>query len=310
MLILYLRLRLKALLRLCKALKAFAPLIVLLAILIGGIVLGNAPKYYITAIYGISILSWHLSRKDRTFLQTCFQRKYVGIYLLDYALRSIPFITFFLIEKAIKETVILLLLSILIAFVPKRSLPILLPAFPFLQKGSYIYQRMGRIILPFYILILVASIIGTYIHNENLVLVTNFIIISGIGMFLYQPIHTPYVFNYISAGHLLKMKCKQAFWNAGIILAPLILCLLLVNLSWSRLETCAACYINGALFFLQTDLLRFICKNDQIVFTMAYIVLSVIAVLSIIILPFTFLSLVITLVLAFYVQSSLKKYLS
>jgi len=43
---------------------------------------------------------------------------------------------------------------------------------------------MGRIFLPFYLVIVAISVIGVYISNANLVLVANFSVASIIGMLL------------------------------------------------------------------------------------------------------------------------------
>jgi len=43
---------------------------------------------------------------------------------------------------------------------------------------------MGRIFLPFYLVIVAISVIGVYISNANLVLVANFSVTSIIGMLL------------------------------------------------------------------------------------------------------------------------------
>ena len=48
---LYLHLRLRTLIRLLKELKVFIPLIVLFGFFIGGIFIGNSPRYYLVIIY-------------------------------------------------------------------------------------------------------------------------------------------------------------------------------------------------------------------------------------------------------------------
>ena len=95
---------------------------------------------------------------------------------------------------------------------------------------------MGRIFLPFYLVIVAISVIGVYISNANLVLVANFSVASIIGMLLSIKVVDPYLLNYVSLTHFFQLKGIYAFGNGGIIMLPMLLCLFFVHSTWGQLQ--------------------------------------------------------------------------
>lgn len=309
MLFLYFYTRFKSLVRLCKELGILACIILSLIFFFFLSIIIKAPEHYTILLFAATGLTWHLSRSDKMFLQTLFGRRHIFIYIAEYLLLSIPFIAIMFSKNSWEGSAVVLVLSFLIPLFPKRYNSLPMPTFPLLLDGSYEYQRMGRMFLPFYLIIFIASTIGVYIYNVNFVFVTNFLIISIIGMFLSIKVNIQYIFNYTDFTHFFRLKCKYAFENTGIIIIPMLLCLFLVNRSWGQLAICISCYINSSLFFLQLELLRFICGSDEIVIFIAYTILFCLFALSTMIPIFTLLSLSIVAVLAYKVRSALKKLL-
>ncbi|PXX23371.1 hypothetical protein EJ73_00720 [Hoylesella shahii DSM 15611 = JCM 12083] len=307
---LYLQFRLKSLLRLCKEVGIFACTILLFIIFILIGITTNAPRYYTVLLFGAMVLSWHFSRSDTIFLNTLFGKKYIYIYHVEYFILSVPFIFILLSKSSWIGIIAVLLLSTIVPFLVRKTFSFPLPTFPFLIEGSYKYQRLGRMLLPFYIIILVISSIAVYVHNINLVFITTLITTATIGMSLCIQVNPQYIFNYKSSIFFLKLKCKHAFVNAGVMLAPMILYLWLVNVSWGQLYLCILSYIVISLFFIQLEFLRFIFGNNDLTIFIAFSILLCLLTVSIMLPIFSLLSLLLTILFSYKVLLFLKKYIS
>ena len=123
-------------------------------------------------------------------------------------------------------------------------------------------------------------------------------------------VNPQYIFNYKSSIFFLKLKCKHAFVNAGVMLAPMILYLWLVNVSWGQLYLCILSYIVISLFFIQLEFLRFIFGNNDLTIFIAFSILLCLLTVSIMLPIFSLLSLLLTILFSYKVLLFLKKYIS
>ena len=305
----YIKLRLKTIYRLCKAIGFFACAVILTLFVTLVLALSRNPPYMTALLYAAVIITLHFSRPDATFLQTYFPTSFKRLYIVDYLTIAVPFIGILLTSKDFPYIGIILLLTFAIPLIPKKQLPFLPPTMPFLSDGSYVYQRAGRLLLPFYAILLLVAAIGAYIGNNNLVIVVNITTAATFGIMLCLKINRQYIFNYVSASHAIKLKCKHAFANTSIIMMPILVCLLLVSPSWLQMGICLSFYINCSMLFLQLEMLRFICPEQDLSALIAYIVLTCLFVLSAMVPIFTFASLSVTVIMAFRAHSSINKML-
>ena len=309
MLNLYIKLRLKTICRLCKAIGVFACVIILAVFIVLMVAFTRNPPYQTTLLYAVVVIMLHFSRLDATFLQTHFPATFKRLYIIDYLAIAVPFIFILLITNGILYVGIVLLLIVAVPQIPRINLPFQLPTFPLLSDGSYEYQRAGRLFLPFYALLFLTAAIGAYIANKNLVTVVNIITVAITGILLCLKINRTYIFNYVSASHAIKIKCKHTFVNAAIIMTPMLVCLLLASPSWLQTGICLSFYINSSMFFLQLIMLRFICPEQDLTALLVYIVLLCLFILSAMIPLFTFASLSVAAIMAFRARSSINKML-
>lgn len=304
----YLLLRLRSGCRLLGSLGFIGGLCALL--LLGTLILfmGNAPAYYWVLLYISLELTWHLCRRDTSFLKILFGKRYRLLYLCDYVVLTLPFIGILVYQKAWLCLPVILLLSLLVPLIPRWKIGLKLITFPFLSKGSYEYSLAGRLFLPFWLALIVASVIGVSIDNSNLVLVTLMLVTTVMGILIAQPVHITYLFNYCCFRDFILMKTVHAFHNAGIIISPFLLMQFISVPSLSQIGVTVVAGLACSLYFLQVQLLRFLCGNNGLMQMFIYIVLSALTCVAVIVPVAAIISLVVTLAMIFFTHSILKTY--
>ena len=197
-------------------------------------------------------------------------------------------------------------------YVPCGGFSLRLPTFPCLASGSYEYHRTGRLTMPLFLPLMAGGAIGAYIGNRNLVVAVCVIAASVISMLLMREWHVEYLFNYKSASRFLKLKLLFALRNACVIFLPIIICLILVDLSLPQLLLGALYYLGASLLLFQVEMLCFVSggtnSGNDIISVIVYMVLNAIFCVSLIVpqaMPF---SMIVSGVMAYYAYSEIKKY--
>ena len=313
---LYFGLRAKCLWRMIKELGLMViPALLLFSLLGTLMVLGlvYAPIYYSVLFYSFLLLACHFMRGDSTFLYSVFGVKRTKmLFSVEYMLLSFPFLCFFLHRDELWAVAIVLLPFMIAWYVPCRGFSLRLPTFPCLASGSYEYHRTGRLTMPLFLPLMAGGAIGAYIGNRNLVVAVCVIAASVISMLLMREWHVEYLFNYKSASRFLKLKLLFALRNACVIFLPIIICLILVDLSLPQLLLGALYYLGASLLLFQVEMLCFVSggtnSGNDIISVIVYMVLNAIFCVSLIVpqaMPF---SMIVSGVMAYYAYSEIKKY--
>ena len=219
---------------------------------------------------------------------------------------------FFLHRDELWAVAIVLLPFMIAWYVPCGGFSLRLPTFPCLASGSYEYHRTGRLTMPLFLPLMAGGAIGAYIGNRNLVVAVCVIAASVISMLLMREWHVEYLFNYKSASRFLKLKLLFALRNACVIFLPIIICLILVDLSLPQLLLGALYYLGASLLLFQVEMLCFVSggtnSGNDIISVIVYMVLNAIFCVSLIVpqaMPF---SMIVSGVMAYYAYSEIKKY--
>ena len=313
---LYFGLRAKCLWRMIKELGLMViPALLLFSLLGTLMVLGlvYAPIYYSVLFYSFLLLACHFMRGDSTFLYSVFGVKRTKmLFSVEYMLLLFPFLCFFLHRDELWAVAIVLLPFMIAWYVPCGGFSLRLPTFPWLASGSYEYHRTGRLTMPLFLPLMAGGAIGAYIGNRNLVVAVCVIAASVISMLLMREWHVEYLFNYKSASRFLKLKLLFALRNACVIFLPIIICLILVDLSLPQLLLGALYYLGASLLLFQVEMLCFVSggtnSGNDIISVIVYMVLNAIFCVSLIVpqaMPF---SMIVSGVMAYYAYSEIKKY--
>ncbi|MCR4765105.1 MAG: hypothetical protein K5856_02890 [Bacteroidaceae bacterium] len=271
-----------------------------------------APVYFSVLLYVFLLLAYHFNRGDSTFLYSIFGVRHTKmLFLVEYALLSIPFLCLFFYRYEFWAVAIVLLSLVSICFVPHGGLSLRLPTFPFLASGSYEYHRDGRLAIPLFIPLMVAAAMGAYIGNRNLVVTVSMIAASLFSLLLMREWHVEYLFNYKSAARVLQLKLLFALRNVCVVFLPFILCIILVDGSLHQLFMGASYYVGVSLLLFQVEMLFFVNGathgGNDILSAIAFMVLNAIFYVSLFVPPILFFSIIVAGGLAYYANSVIKK---
>lgn len=189
---------------------------------------------YIYVIVSIGLTTKRSDVKRNEFLKTCFQDSiYRKIRILENLILSLPFVLFLFVKEHFSSGLILLLLTLVLAFVNFRPVIHFRLPTPFFRKPFEFmigFRNTVVLILGAYGL----AIIAVTVDNFNLGLFA-IMLIFGLAITFYpKPENEFYIWVFaLSPGKFLFEKLKTAFFQVTLLVIPLLVILVPVYYSQS-----------------------------------------------------------------------------
>lgn len=240
--------------------------------------------------YAAAVILLHFNRTDRMFLRTVFDRREKQLFLLDYAMLSLPFLVLLLCRGSWLGIFCCLLLCVCVPLIPPIKLNLDENLRSLFARGSYGFERGFRFYGILYVAAWILTIIGIVVGNFRIslfaVVFFFFLIVPG---FYAIPVRRVYMMNYRSISYLLTLTAKMIVRNVSVLLIPLLIVCLLARPNLEMAFVCTRIYLSALLLVYQASLVRYCLHGDLLLMSFSVLCLSVLAVISVMI-PFVLLA--------------------
>jgi hypothetical protein len=227
-------------------------------------ILFKLPELYISSAYFCFAISLYVKRGDITLLKSLVGKKYKQYFAIEYFILAIPFILISIFKGYFYDILLCVLIACLLPLVPRIRINFHMLTNPFLIKGSYNYQSSFRVFFIFYMLSLIASIMGVVYCNIRILQISMLVIVYIIANLICQPIKKYHLYNYCSLKHFRLMNIKMVFFNTAVILFPFLIIYYVNNINTNVFLWCVKVYFITVLFFIQTECLRYVFSKNQL----------------------------------------------
>lgn len=276
--------------RLLKQLAPHHVIFLLLFIAFGFFFLSTQPPYVPLVVYSLLILFCNVKMKDRTFLKMTVGTSYRLCYLALYSMISLPFlavsvVSFVALANIESNWCILALypvITLTIAFLPSldKSVGIRI-SHPLLTKDAYEYLSGFRTQFVAHIVMFAISVFGAWHDNIRISKAITILMVFLVNLFYMSEYRCEYLFNYLNANAVFKLKFKNIVVNNIVCLLPFFLLLLVFDPTSHTLYTCAIIYVVCVETMASTLAIRIIFEKQDVATFLIVFVLIAFAITSV-----------------------------
>lgn len=276
--------------RLLKQLAPHHVIFLLLFIAFGFFFLSTQPPYVPLVVYSLLILFCNVKMKDRTFLRMTVGTGYRLCYLALYSMISLPFlavsvVSFVALANIESNWCILALypvITLTIAFLPSldKSVGIRI-SHPLLTKDAYEYLSGFRTQFVAHIVMFAISVFGAWHDNIRISKAITILMVFLVNLFYMSEYRCEYLFNYLNANAVFKLKFKNIVVNNIICLSPFFLLLWAFAPTSHTIYTILMLYLVSVATMISTLAIRIMFEKQDVATFLIVFILFAVAVSSV-----------------------------
>jgi|LAHS01.1.fsa_nt_gb hypothetical protein len=242
------------------------------------VAMGNITKWEQWGGCLLTVIWVHCVRKDKDFLQNAAQHHTAKLYQIDYLTIAFPFVLLAIWQKhwGIMTGEIITALSV--AHIPAIRLSLHM-AYPSLfVRGSMAYERIGRQLGIFALLLWLAAVVGVVVRNERMVHVASLFYGYALLPIVYMDdIHRLYMLQYKDVKTFVTIHIRQIVVNTALCLTPFGAVYLVSSCQWVSVGQAVVVYVATVQLLSHMLLLHIITHNNHVLMAIGFIILAALA---------------------------------